>query len=121
MSRLFVDELVAREAAFWEAAGNGEFYREAFTDEGLMVLPFASGVFDKETSIASVDAASPWERFSIEEPRVIELGEGVAALVYRAEGIRSGSAPYRALISSVYVFRDGAWRLALHQQTPIDG
>ena len=32
---------------------------------------------------------------------------------------REGSDPYAALISSTYVLREGAWKLALHQQAPV--
>jgi hypothetical protein len=114
-------QLVSLEMAFWEAAGNGAFYRNAFAEEGLLVLPFAGGILEKPAAIESAEAAPPWDRFSIDDARVVQLGEGIAALVYRAEGIRSGSEPYRALISSVYTWRDDQWQLVLHQQTPVNG
>lgn len=39
-------------------------------------------------------------------------------VVYRATAVRSG-AEYEALFNSTYVRVDGAWKLALHQQTPV--
>lgn len=34
------------------------------------------------------------------------------------EALSAGGAAYSAPVSSAYVRRGGAWRLALHQQTP---
>ena len=31
---------------------------------------------------------------------------------------RAGQPPYRAIMSSTYVWRQGTWKLALHTQTP---
>jgi hypothetical protein len=62
--------------------------------------------------------AQPWHTFEMEAPQVLALSEQASAVVYRVTAERVGSAPYTALISSVYVCREGAWRLALHQQTP---
>ena len=56
---------------------------------------------------------------AFDAPRSLALSADVAALQYRASARREGDdSPYHALVTSVYVRRDGAWRLALHQQTP---
>ena len=41
----------------------------------------------------------------------------LAILTYRARAVRGDTERYQALVSSVYVRRDGAWKLAFHQQT----
>jgi hypothetical protein len=112
------EDLLALEERFWRAAGDGGFYREHFADDGLLVLPGGVGVLPKEVAITAVDAAGPWTSFAIEDVRFVRLGDDSAALVYRAQAAR-GDQPYAALITSVYARRDGAWQLALHQQTAI--
>jgi hypothetical protein len=50
--------------------------------------------------------------------RVLRPTQDTAVVTYRALAHRTGSGPYSALISSVYVRRRDGWKLALHQQTP---
>ena len=47
------------------------------------------------------------------------LADEAAALVYTARARRPGELEYAAVITSVYRREGAAWRLALHQQTPI--
>ena len=64
--------------------------------------------------------ATEWESFTIEDPRYVEVGDDVAALVYATVARGPGAdEEYRALITSVYVNRGGDWMLVLHQQTPV--
>jgi hypothetical protein len=111
------DEIVALERGFWDAAGDGAFYREHFLDEGRCV--FSMGVLDKDTTIKAVVQAAPWEDVALDATVLVELAPQVVALVYSARARREGQEPYEARISSVYVHRDGGWRLAVHQQTPV--
>ena len=47
------------------------------------------------------------------------IGEDSAALVYVGTGHRDGDSPsFVGVMTSVYVRRDGRWRLAIYQQTP---
>lgn len=62
-------------------------------------------------------AAAPRSSFAIEDPQVVWLGADGAVIVYGVVAERDGAA-YSALVSSAYARRGGAWRLALHQQTP---
>lgn len=43
----------------------------------------------------------------------------MAFLTYRASAVRGEDVRYRALVSSAYVKRGDAWKLAFHQQTPL--
>ncbi len=81
-----------------------------------MVLPGGMVLDDRDEVIDSMSGA-PWESFDLSEERVQELAADCAVVVYRASA-RRGNREYRAVINSTYVFEDGAWRLALHQQTP---
>jgi hypothetical protein len=65
--------------------------------------------------------AAPWSTFELSDVRVIEHAPDSAIVTYLAEAQREGATPYRALMSTAYVRRDGRWRLVLHQQTPDPG
>jgi hypothetical protein len=52
------------------------------------------------------------------DPRVVALTDDSGVLVYRPVAQRAGKAPYSAVISSTFVRRDGACKLAFHQQSP---
>ena len=111
--------LVDLEDRFWAAAGDPDFYRRALAANAVMVFPHPAGVLDRDAVIGAVAAAVPWASWTIEDRRVVRLGDGTAALTYRAVARRDGQAPYSALVTSVYVEEDGAWKLAVHQQTPL--
>jgi hypothetical protein len=54
------------------------------------------------------------------EVRTVQLTEDVALLTYRVTARwEHKESEYPALASSIYVKRDGAWRLAFHQQSPL--
>ena len=108
------DELLAIERAL--GGGTGDTYREHLTDDAVVVVPGAA--ITREQSAFAIDATPGWDEFEITEPRLIELTPDSAVLNYRWSS-RRGDETYEALMSSVYVRRDGEWKLALHQQTPV--
>lgn len=95
------------------------FYGRVMTEEAVMVL--ASGdVMDRDTVVAALGQAPVWRTYDITDARLIQIGPGNAALVYRGTAYREGDEPaFIGLMSSVYVQRDGEWRLALYQQTAL--
>ena len=107
---LEIDEALAR--------GTGDDYRARLTDDAAVVLP-QMGVLGREACAAAVEASPGpgWGAIAIEDARLVELGDDAAAVAYRFAGERGGNR-YVAWMSSVYVRRDGDWKLALHQQTP---
>ena len=111
-------DLLDLERRFWLEA-SADLYTDAMAAEGVMVFA-PVGILDKEQTIAAVEGAGAWSEVDIDDVRTIELTPGSAALVYRVHGVREGQAPYDALATSVYIHRDGAWQIAVHQQTPLD-
>jgi ketosteroid isomerase-like protein len=105
----------------WEALAGGSgraFYREYMADDGLMVVPGA--VLSKEEVLSSIDDDNPWADFSLDDERVVRVGDGVAVVAYRAEAKREGADGYVALMTTTYARGDdGVWRVVLHQQTPV--
>lgn len=113
-------QLIDIEEQFW--TGDADFYRSNLAADSLMVFPPPAGVLDRQATIDSIAAAPRWRDVAIEHPHIVELGSDAAAITYRARARREGAGEeYNALASSVYVKRNGSWKLALHQQTPIAG
>jgi hypothetical protein len=100
---------------FW--TGDAEYYRRHVSDAAVMVFP--GMVLDKAASIANIGSAPRWTGVTLADRQLVPLSDGVIALQYRASARRAGdTAPYQTLATSVYVRRDDAWQLAVHQQTP---
>jgi len=81
-------------------------------------MAFSFGVLAREAAIEAIKAAPPWEWFEITEPRVVELTDDSAVLVYNAVARRPGQQPYSAVISSTFLRAADGWKLAFHQQSP---
>jgi predicted GH43/DUF377 family glycosyl hydrolase len=112
------EELLALERHFWNAAGGDrEGYESNLAADALHAFP-GWGVTDRERVLAAVAESRPWDRFTIEDPRVVQLGAGAAAVVYTTHADRAGK-KYDAAITSVYRRRDDGWELVVHQQTPL--
>lgn len=120
VSSMDIDELLQLERRGWDSlcrGTGGEFYGRIMTPTAVMVL--ANGVvLDRDAVAASLDEAPPWREYSIEEPRLVELDERSAVLVYTGAASREDG-EFRALMSSVYTRTGDQWQLALYQQTPL--
>ncbi|WP_026932556.1 DUF4440 domain-containing protein [Glycomyces tenuis] len=117
-----LDELLEMEHAGWRSlceGTGGAFYGSVMTEDAVMVLAHGF-VLGRAAVAASLDEAPPWSGYEITEERVVAVGEGATALVYRARAWREGGeAAFVALMSSVYVETPEGRRLALYQQTPV--
>lgn len=119
--RATAEDLIALEHDGWRSlcdGTGGDFYGDLMAPEGTMILAHGFALTRAEV-IASLADAPPWERYEIEDARVITLAEGVASVVYTGRGFRPDEPPFVALMSSTYVREGGRWRLALYQQTPV--
>jgi hypothetical protein len=110
------DTLVAIEREL--ARGGADAYRRYLHADAVLIVP--GMVLDRVETIAAMDASPGWDEFTMERERVIPLAEGAALLTYRFDG-RRGEVRYAAQMGSVYVERDGEWRMIFHQQTPTTG
>ncbi len=100
------------------ARGGAEEYREHLAEEAIVIVPEMA--LDKAGTVRAMEESEGWDRISIQDPAVRELGEGAAVITYRFSGRRAGGFAYEALMSSVYAQgEDGGWRLVLHQQTAL--
>jgi ketosteroid isomerase-like protein len=113
-----LDELLALEEGFWRAAGSRDAYAAHLADDAVHVFPGWGATTDNERVLQAVETVEPWETFSIDDLRLVELGEEAAALVYTAHARRARQDEYVAAMTSVYRRADDGWRLVIHQQTP---
>ena len=115
------DELVELERAAWDALSTdgaaAAFYEEVLATDVLMLLPGGMVIDDRDAVIHSMQGA-PWSSFELADERVHRLTDTSAVVAYRATA-RRGDQEYTALFNSTYVREGEAWRLALHQQTPL--
>ena len=108
-------ELVELERRFWTEGP--DFYRNNLAEECLVAFEEMSGLMKKE-QIAETVQESRWKELEISAKGLVEPSRDVAILCYEASAKRQNGEPYAALVSSGYVRRRGAWKLAFHQQTP---
>jgi hypothetical protein len=98
-------------------------YKNNLIEEALLVFP-DTGVITRDIAIDAILTENAegrrWAEVEFHDVRSLRLASDVALLTYRVaarwEHERSRSS---ALASSIYVNRDGVWKLAFHQQTPI--
>lgn len=98
------------------AGGDGDTYRRLLTDDAVVIVPGTR--LSKEECAAAVDASLGWDAITFAQRQVISIDDATALVTYRFDGTR-GDIRYSALAASLYVRREGAWRMALHQQTPL--
>lgn len=112
------DQVLELEHRFWKAAGDPQFYRDRFADDGVMA--FHVGVMGKDEVVDAMFGAEEWASYTIDEPRFVMVSDDVVALVYTTRAVPAGgTGTYEAAITSVYTRRGDDWLLILHQQTPL--
>jgi hypothetical protein len=107
-------QILDLEEQFWR--GGADVYRSNLAADALMVFGPA-GVLDRDAIVAGIEGGQRWDDVAIADVRVVELTGDVCLVTYRADARRGADETYAALVSSVYVRRDDAWRLAFHQHT----
>jgi hypothetical protein len=113
-----MSDLEALERQGWDALSGpsgAEFYEQNMLDEGVMVFP--GMVMSKADAISTMRTVVPWSSYHLDDVRVIRAGSDVGLVIYRAAAVRENK-PYEATMTSVYIRRDGEWRLLVHQQSP---
>ena len=116
------DDLLALERSGWDALSTSgdaaaAFYERVLAEQVLMLLP-GGMVIDRRDDVVNAMRGEPWSSFELSDERVLDLGPASAVVAYQATA-RRGDDEYTALFNSTYVREGDAWRLALHQQTPV--
>ena len=115
-------EVIKLEQEGWRALASSReaaaaFYERVLDREPVMLLPGGMVLDDRDAIVASM-AGQPWSSYELEELRATEPNADTGLVTYGAVARRGEQPAYSALMSSLYVRRDGHWRLAFHQQTP---
>ena len=110
------EQLLAIEKHFW--TGGPEAYRQHADDRCLIAFAEMAGVMSNE-DIAKSAEKYRWRDISIEQKGLARLSDTAAVITYECSAKRKDGQPYRALVSSGYVNRGDGWKLAFHQQTPL--
>ena len=113
------EELLSIERELW--SGGAEAYHAHVDDRCLVAFTGMAGVMTREEVAGTVTDGPRWRDVEIDVEGLLEPTADTAVLTYRASARRGESESYRALVSSGYARRDGAWKLVFHQQTPVAG
>jgi hypothetical protein len=97
-----------------------KLYHDSLLEDVMLVFP-ETGVISREVAVDAIRKENAedrkWADVRFEDVKARELGSDVAALTYKVTARwnyeKTGSA---SIASSIYVRRNGAWKLALHQQ-----
>jgi len=111
-------DLVRLERGFWTEGG--EYYREHVDDECLLAFTEMAGLHSNDEIAGMNPGAGNWKDVHLDAKGLVELSGEAALLTYEVEAKRKDGEPYRALVSTGYVKRGGEWKMAFHQQTPLD-
>ena len=78
-----------------------------------------SGLMSREQVAETVKEGGRWTDLKLSKKGVLHLGDDVVLMTYEASATSPNGEPYKAVVTSGYVNRGGAWKMAFHQQTPL--
>ena len=110
------EELLAIEKHFW--TGGPQAYRRHADERCLVAFAEMAGVMSNEEIAMSAEEGR-WRDVAVEPKGLARLSDTAAVITYECTAKRKDGQPYRALVSSAYVKRADGWKLAFHQQTPL--
>ncbi|QCB55493.1 hypothetical protein E5675_14360 [Sphingopyxis sp. PAMC25046] len=114
------EELYDIEQGFW--LDGKEHFLTHVDVRCLLAFPQAGemhGVHSREEVAATATNANRWRDLRMGNRQFLNGGDDFAIISYRADVTRADGEPYAALVSSAYVRRPEAWKLVLHQHSPI--
>jgi len=114
-------QLLDVERKLWR--NDAAVYGDNLADEALLVFP-ETGVIDRAFALDAIRAENAegrrWAEVEFDDVRALPLTADTAVLTYKVTARWAHKAEsMTALASSVYVRRGGAWKVALHQQSPL--
>jgi hypothetical protein len=120
IDRTLQDELFEIEDGFW-LKGRDHFL-EHLDRQCLLAFPQMGemhGVFPREEVAATATTPGRWRDLKVGNRQLLQPTPDLAIISYRADVVRGDGEPYAALVSSGYVRREGGWKLASHQHSPV--
>jgi hypothetical protein len=119
MNEEFPNHLVNIERKLW--TNDAVFYKDNLTEDCVLIFP-NTGLITRDVAVEAIrkenEEGRRWAEVDLDEICRLRLAEDVALLTYRVTARwQHEESRTTSLASSLYVERDGAWKLALHQQT----
>jgi hypothetical protein len=116
------DQLLTIERSLW--TNDAVVYESNLTDDALLAFP-ETGVITRDTAVEAIRQENAegrrWAEVRFDDIRVLRIGADTALLTYRvAARWAHERSSTTALASSVYARRGDVWKLAFHQQSPLD-
>jgi hypothetical protein len=113
------NDLFALEQQFWP--GGADFYRDHLDDRCIVAFAEMSGLMPKEQIADMIKNGQRWRDLKLTRKGFLAPTRDIAILTYAVDATRDDGARHQANVSSVYVDRVSAWKMAFHQQTPLPG
>ena len=116
------EQLLRTERELW--TNNAALYQDTLMPEALLVFP-ETGVITRDVAVEAIKQENAegrrWAEVHIQQVRTLVLSDDAVLLTYRvAARWEHEQTTIAALASSAYVRCDGRWKLAFHQQTPLN-
>ena len=116
------EHLLRTERELW--TNNAVLYQDTLVPEALLVFP-ETGVITRDVAVEAIRQENAegrrWAEVHMQQVRTLALSDDAVLLTYRvAARWEHEQAHIEALASSAYVRREGRWKLAFHQQTPLN-
>jgi hypothetical protein len=114
-------QLLDIERRLW--TNDAAFYHENLVEDALLVFP-ETGIITRAMAVEAIRAENAegrrWAEVDLDDVSSLRFADTACLLTYRATARwEHETARIVALASSVYTLHNGTWKLAFHQQTPL--
>jgi Domain of unknown function (DUF4440) len=115
------DELLGIERLLWK--NDPALYRENYTSDALITFA-ETGVIDVAFAVEAIRQENAegrrWAEVAFDDVRTVQVTDEVTLLLYKATARWAHETePIQTLCTTVYVWRDGRWKAAHHQQSQL--
>jgi hypothetical protein len=115
------NDLLDIERKLW--TNNAVITKHSLIEDAVLVFA-ETGPITRDTAVEAIHAENAegrkWEEVEFRDVQVARLTEAARLLTYSVAARREREqSVVNAFASSVYVHHSGSWKLAFHQQTPI--
>jgi hypothetical protein len=112
-------ELIAIERSLWK--NEPEVYSQTYIPEAILIFPKVGRLGRSEAVDAIREenkAGRAWAEVNLDDVIILNLGNEAVLLTYRADARWNYEQVLTTILcSTLYVKREGQWRVAFHQQT----
>jgi hypothetical protein len=116
-----MNELVEIERKLW--TNDADIYEQSLVEDAVLIFA-ETGAISRDVAVEAIREENKegrhWAEVEFDEVRTMALGPGTRLLTYRFKARWANEEAFvEGLAGSIYVEREGEWKLAFHQQTPL--